>query len=229
MKHHYATTYAFTIVVAFALLVLSAITLTTHSTFTTIGWRFNEVQATPMPQEDPQRITSSVLAKNLSLVFNVANQIGDPETLEAILLQETNGGRSDMIGNKDSPVGKRSYGLMQVQVVAARDVLRRNHDLFNEYFPNRKYDNVADEEIIALLLTDPEANVKIAAYHFRYYKTLAHGNWDRTVAGYNAGIVLMHSLKRPSEFKYVVGVREKLTATVRPFNREHGLQLTQRF
>jgi hypothetical protein len=207
---------------------MSVLSTATQATFHSLEWKFNEARAT---QEDIQReAVSDQLAENLSLVFNVGKEIGDAETLQAILLQETHGGMiPSLIGNKDSPVGKRSYGLMQVQVCAARSILSRNSELVDAYFPDRTYKSLADEEIIAVLLTNKEANVRIAAYHFKLYKSLAKGNWARTVAGYNAGEVLMQKLQHPEQFGYVVEVKQKLTTTVKQFNKDHGLQLTQRF
>jgi hypothetical protein len=118
---------------------------------------------------------------------------------------------------------------MQVQTVAARSIFERYPSVFETYFPDRRYSSVADEEIIALLLTDNEANVKIAAYHFKLYKSLAKGDWARTVAGYNAGIGTALTMLHPSEFGYVKDVKLKISNIVRPFNERHGLQLTQRF
>jgi hypothetical protein len=229
MKQHYPVTITTASTILFVVVLICALATATRSTFTSLQWRFNEAQAAQETQEYAPIITNASLAENLSLVFNISKQVGDPETLQAILLQETNGGRSELIGNKNSPVGKRSYGLMQLQVCAAREVLERNPDLFKSYFPGRKYSSVADEEVIALLLTNRKANVTMAAYHFKYYKKLAGGDWDKTVAGYNAGVVLMLKIKHPEEFGYVKDIRQKLTSTVRPFNREHGLQLTPRF
>jgi hypothetical protein len=118
---------------------------------------------------------------------------------------------------------------MQVQTVAARSIFERHPDLFAIHFPGRKYSSVADEEIIALLLTDKKANVKIAAQHFKLYKSLCKGDWACTVVGYNAGIGTALTMVHPSEFGYVKDVKSKISNTVRPFNEQHGLQLTQRF
>lgn len=226
MKQYYPLTAITASTIVFVLLLICTLSTATRATFSSLQWKFNEVQAA---QEDLQPIIGEQLANNLSLVFNVGKEVGDPETLQAILLQETNGGRSELIGNKTSPVGKRSYGLMQVQVCVARSIFERNPDLFDVYFPDRKYSSIADEEIIALLLTNKEANIRIAAYHFKLYKALARGDWAKTVAGYNAGVVLMQKIAHPTEFGYVKDVKLKLTTTVRRFNREHKLQLTERF
>lgn len=175
----------------------------------------------------PFRMFNMTFAETMKKVFTVGREIGHPETLQAILLQETAGGRSAAIGNKNSPVGKRSYGLMQVQVVAARSILERNPSVLKRYFPERTYVSLFDEEIIALLLTNDEANIRIAAHHFNLYLKLSDGDWDRAVAAYNAGIGGVERIPEPAEFPYVIDVKAKLEEVVRPFNRKHSLQLSR--
>lgn len=165
------------------------------------------------------------MTDNLLIVFYVGKEVGNPETLQAILMQESGGRAHNAVGNTNSPVGKRSYGLMQVQLAAARSVLQRYPKVYNKYFAGRKYGSVMDEEIIALLLTNDEANARIAAYHFKLYLTMSDGDWDRAVAAYNAGIGGVENIPNPSEYQYVVDVREKMADVVRPFNQKHGLKL----
>lgn len=168
------------------------------------------------------------ISANLKKVYMVAREVGHPDTLQAILLLETRGGKTVPIGNRESPVGKRSYGLMQVQVVAARSILQRNPSLVVRYFPDRTYNSVLDEEIIALLLTNDEANIRIAAHHFKLYLQLSDGDWDRAVAAYNVGIGGVKNIPDPAKFEYVIKIKAKLEEDVRPFNRKNGLLLTQR-
>lgn len=183
------------------------------------------VEQTVQPSADvPEGMTD-----HLKTVFMVGREVGNPETLQAILMQETNGGRSERIGNKNAPIGKRSYGLMQVQVVAARSVLERFPVLLDKYFEGRKYGSLMDEEIIALLLSNDEANVRIAAYHFKLYMQLSGGDWNRAVAAYNMGIGGAQKIDNHSEYGYVQEVKRKLETVVRQFNRNNGLQLTQRY
>lgn len=166
---------------------------------------------------------SKSLADNMKMVFAIGREVGNPETLQAILLKETSGGTSILIGNRNSPVGKRSYGVMQVQVVAARSVLQRYPKVFARYFPNRTYNSVLDEEVIALLLTNNEANIRIAAHHFQLYLSLCEGDWEKAVAAYNAGIGAVQNIAVPAEFQYVIDVKNKIETIVRPFNDKHGL------
>lgn len=186
------------------------------------------VEVAPVPETPmtaPEVIKRGGIADNLLTVFHVGREVGNPETLQAILIQES-GGAPAAVGNKASPVGKRSYGLMQVQVNAARSVLQRNPKLVKQYFKGRSYGSLVDEEIIALLIMNDEANVRIAAYHFRIYFKLCGGDLDKTVAAYNAGIGGVEAIPNPSEFQYVISIKEKLQDVVRPFNQKHGLRLS---
>jgi hypothetical protein len=193
---------------------------------------------TPLPtQEIPSGVPASppetlkarynrVIASNLKKVYSISKAFGHPETMQAILMQESGGGISHPVGNLDSPIGKRSYGIMQVQVVAARSILSRYPGIFDQYFPHRKYSTVTDEEIIALLLMNDEANIHIAAQHFNLYYRLSNGDWHTAVAAYNMGIG--NALKRENhgEYPYVVEVERRIQEVIKPFNRQHKLPLT---
>jgi len=227
MKHTHRFTIMAASVVLFAVVLMSGLALATNNvSFDNPLWRFK--QASDVVEIQQVKVEPE-LASNMKLVFSVGKEVGEPETLEAILLQETDGGRSSMIGNKESPVGKRSYGLMQVQVIAARDVFERHPDIFVRYFPKHKYRSISDEEIIALLLTDKEANARIAAYNFRDDLEQANGDVNKALVGYNAGFKIANRIKHHDQFDYVIGVRSKLNKIVKPFNQQHGLQLTERF
>jgi hypothetical protein len=169
---------------------------------------------------------SSVIKQNMLKVRTIAKEVGHHETMQAILLQETNGGTSHPVGNLKSPIGKRSYGIMQVQLVAGRSVLERRPELAERYFPDRKLSSVMDEEIIALLLSNDEANIRIAVHHFDIYHKLSKGNWMKAVAAYNMGIG--NALKRASfdDVPYVKSIQKRISTTVKPFNKSNPGQLT---
>lgn len=238
MTHpHHFTNIAVILSITFLILIGGASTGSNAMSF--IDPSINTIEDTdPLQPKDspvttvvsvPAGIFASTLTQNMKTVFAVGREIGHPETLQAILLKETRGGQTEPIGNKGSPVGKRSYGLMQVQTVAARSVFQRFPEVYQRYFPTRKYNTIADEEIIALLLTNDEANIRIAAYHFQLYLRLSGGNWNKAVAAYNTGIGAVERIGDPAVFPYVVDVRAKIATEVREFNRKHQLQLTQRF
>jgi hypothetical protein len=225
MKKFHHVTNVTALVILFAVFFVSGVAATTSEIqFQDPAWKFKQASIdTPAIQATKDSVATS----NLKLVFEIGKEVGNPETLQAILMQETDGGRSSMIGNVDSPVGKKSYGLMQVQVCAARSVFQRVPSVFEKYFPGRTYKSIVDEEIIALLITNKEANARIAAHHFRIYMAMSGGNWDRAVASYNAGIGT--HMVHYDKFVYVVGVKDKMNNIVKPFNKQNGLQLTQRY
>lgn len=172
---------------------------------------------------DKGKAVTQSMAEHLRTVFEIGSEVGNPETLQAMLLQETNGGSSERIGGKNLPVSKRSYGLMQVQIVAARSVLQRYPELMERYFPDRTYRSIADKEIISLLLNNDEANVRIAAHHFKLYMQLSKGNWNKAVAAYNMGIGNAQKINNHGDVQYVRNIKLKLTTIVRPFNRNNEL------
>ena len=163
---------------------------------------------------------------NLLLVRDIAKEFGHHETMQAILMQESNGGNANPVGNLNSPSGKRSYGIMQVQPVAGRFVLSRTPSLAAKYFPGRKVSSITDKEIITLLLTNDEANVRIAVHHFNIYLSIVKGNWSKAVAAYNMGIG--NALKRASveDVAYVKSIRSRIVKHIKPFNKAHPGTLT---
>jgi hypothetical protein len=187
-------------------------------------------QSTPVEGSSPAANTTPIaykvlanktIATNMKKVHHIAKEFGHHETMQAILLQESNGGTSAPVGNVNSPMGKRSYGLMQVQLVAARSILSRYPNVAERYFPNRKISSVTDEEVIALLLRNDEANIRIAVYHFDLYLTLSNGNWYKAVAAYNMGIGNANKRTTFDDIPYVKSIKTRIHTTVKPFNAQN--------
>jgi len=174
----------------------------------------------------PEPSRTNIQSVNLRTAFLVGQEVGNPETLQAILMQESNGGLAGNVGNLSSPIGKRSYGVMQVQLSAARSVLTRTPQLMNTYFPTREYKSLADEEIIALLITNAEANIRIAAHHLKIYMAISKGDWNKAVAAYNVGIGGVERIPEPAEYHYVINIKQIINNMVKPFNHKHQLRLS---
>jgi Transglycosylase SLT domain len=151
-------------------------------------------------------------------IHSIGQQYGTTELLQAISLQETNGGTSDLVGSRHLSPINRSYGIMQVQIGTARSILSRDLALKETLFPGQSTKNISNQQLITLLMENDEANITIAAKVLQLYTTLCKGNIDKAVAAYNMGIGAVESLKHPSSFKYVVEVKNKLRTIVRPFN-----------
>jgi len=166
---------------------------------------------------------SSEQIKLITLAHNIGSEIGYPETVQALLLQETQAGKyGNRIGDTHLPIGKRSYGIMQMKVGTAKLVLAKYPDLMSTYFPNRDINLIHDEEIITKLMKDDTFALKLGAYNFLREKELAKG-WTRGVAAYNLGHHGAKKLIQPREFKYTQEVIQKLNTRVRPLNRVLGL------
>lgn len=176
---------------------------------------------------DKGKALTQTAAEHLRTVFLIGSEVGHPETLQAMLLQETNGGLSDRVGARHEPAHRRSYGLMQVQIVAARSVLQRFSEVMDKYFPNRNVRSVTDREIVSLLLDNDEANVRIAAYHFNLYMKLSNGNWNKAVAAYNMGIGNAMKINNHGDVRYVREIKQKLATVVKVFNRNNELTHNQ--
>jgi hypothetical protein len=160
----------------------------------------------------------------LKTSYAIANQVDVPPTIvQAILLQESKAGNvKSLVGSRGAGVGNRSYGVMQMKVEAARSVMSRTPKLVSKYFPNRSYSSITDEEVIALMLTNHEANIRMACYHLKLYHSMMH-DWDATIVAYNMGI---GNAKKTLVFDtnpYLISVQNYMNTTVPSFNSKHNL------
>ncbi len=148
----------------------------------------------------------------LTQTYNIGLEYGDQQfaaTLQAVLLQETIAGQLGRIGHMTAPVGKRSYGVMQVKVSAARDVLRK-HKEFGKFR--------SDEELIIALMTDDEFNIRIAS-RFLNHLISKTDSIEAALVAYNIGLRASRKISRPDEFKYVLRTQLNLGEVVQHFNK----------
>lgn len=111
----------------------------------------------------------------------IAREVGKEEnlslTLMSICMQETHCGEIGPVGHKSVGVGLRSYGLLQIKVSAARDVLKVHPEL-------GEFDT--DEELISKLLTDNWFNMTVGKEYFKLLKKRGM-SWREAVTAYNLG------------------------------------------
>ena len=159
------------------------------------------------------------------LAYKVGRELaGAPETIQAILLVETYAGRhGDRVGDRHLPIGRRSYGVMQVKADTARKVLRSYPRMAAKYFEGRHLDEVTDEEIIAKLLGDDEFCIRIGTLNFVLERRLADNDWTKGVVAYNTGSVGLKSVVNPDTFVYTQKIKQKIAHEIKPFNKEMGL------
>lgn len=119
------------------------------------------------------------------LAAKIGQQHGVGDIMKRILKQESNNGKADLVGGTHLPVGKRYYGVMQMKVVAVREVMRKRPEFTKKYFTGSK--NIPDEFVIAKLITDNEFSIEAATLYYTYMKKLAKRDTYLAVAAYNQG------------------------------------------
>ena len=147
----------------------------------------------------------------LRMAYNIGYRDGgktQARLVQAVLLQETIAGQLGRLGHLSAPLGKRSYGVMQVKVVAARDVLRHRPQLGSFS---------TDDQLITRLITDDEFNIRIASAYLKYLRHVTRSNHKALVA-YNIGRNAARRVMDASDFKYVQRVERYLAVVVSRYN-----------
>jgi hypothetical protein len=155
-------------------------------------------------------LTSEQLAL-LGTAYAIGYQDGGKEQarlVQAVLLEETIAGQLGRLGDLSAPMGKRSYGVMQVKVAAARDVLRHRPRLGSF---------ISDEQLITRLITDDEFNIRVASAYLKHLRRLTGDDHEALVA-YNVGMNGARRVSNVSDFKYVQGVERYLSEVVQRYN-----------
>jgi|GEM_PF-6241798 len=162
----------------------------------------------------------SVFHDLMRLTHHYGSLIGFPETMQAILLQETQGGR--IRTNKHQEIYEwAAYGVMQIQPKTAQYTL--------ECILHK--DEIPDENTIKLMLkTNDNFNIHLSTVYFKYLydKYVSRGNhtgvaWRMAVLAYNIGPGKLKSHGMawdPNE--YLDGIRKNLKV-VRAYNNAYGL------
>jgi hypothetical protein len=147
----------------------------------------------------------------LGMAYNIGDEDGGKthaKLVQAVLLQETIAGQLGRLGHLSAPLGKRSYGVMQVKVAAARDVLRHRPQL--GYFRT-------DEQLITRLITDDEFNIRIASAYLKYLRRYM-GSDHQALVAYNIGLNAARRVMDAGDFKYVQNVERYLAIVVQRYN-----------
>ena len=173
------------------------------------------------PEEKPIPGFSKHAAEILKIAYDRGNEFGYPETIQAIALKETLAGTYfQRIGDTNLPVGKRSYGVMQVKVATVRYVFKHFPKLRFKYFGKVK--KIPAEEIISLMLNNDPANISVAAKYFQLL-TEKTKNWSAAVVAYNQGLGGLQNIDNPENFAYTQKISKLIHHRVRPFNKLAGL------
>lgn len=152
-------------------------------------------------------------------LLNIAHKIGmndgtseHASLLQAILMQETQAGHYGRIGDTDAPVGKRSYGVMQIKLITTRDVLKRYPEMGRFK---------TDEELIIKLMTDDHFNISIASLHLLGLRNSTK-RYAQAVMAYNTGLSKARRHWYPEKFRYVKKIGVYIDKVITPFNKRFG-------
>lgn len=157
----------------------------------------------------------------LEQAYLIAKEDGhkDPEVLQGILLQESRAGRLKSYKVAGQEFGLKTnlryYGIVQMKLSAARDVLKAYPELKEEF----DIQTDTDEEVIANLILNDEFAISVASKYLiilnkRYH--IAPGN--NMIAAYNQGPRGSRKISDTSQFGYVKGVRDNI--------RQHAVATT---
>lgn len=127
----------------------------------------------------------------------------NPEVIQSILLQETHAGGLKVY--KVANPGPQAYfGVGQIKLAAARDVLSRYPDLYQKFgFHTR-----TDDEIKANLILNDEFNITIMTKYVKMLQTQYGYTGRQLVNAYNRGPGGVHAVD--DNFHYAVGAERKL-------------------
>ncbi|MDH5182592.1 MAG: hypothetical protein OEX12_01760 [Gammaproteobacteria bacterium] len=164
-------------------------------------------------------LTNNWMTKEQVRLLNIAHNIGMDDSskehanlLQAILMQETHAGHYGRIGDTDAPVGKRSYGVMQIKLITARDVLKKHPDMGNFN---------TDEELLIKLMTDDYFNISIASKHLLVLRNNSK-RYAQAVMAYNTGLSKAKRHWYPEKFRYVKKITLYIDKVITPFNKRFG-------
>lgn len=125
----------------------------------------------------------------LSLAYDIALKDGhsQPHLLQAIILKESNAGemKSYKVAGHESGLrpNERYYGLGQIKLAAAKDVIKRYPKLLIDF----DFHTRTDEEIISKLIENDKFNITIASRYLLILKSLGYDTVKYLALAYNQG------------------------------------------
>ena len=155
--------------------------------------------------------------KLMNVAYQEGNKIGYPETIQGLLLRETNGGRYR--GAAKATQNDPCYGVMQIKLDTAKFVLAKIWGL-------SKSDLLPDHQLRLKIRDDDAFNIKIATSYFKYLLSRFSGpaQWDKAVLSYNFGPYhLQWDDKAYDPDGYVKSVRSLINTDVQKFNSVHNI------
>lgn len=159
-------------------------------------------------------LTSNQIA-TLKLAHQIAlNESLNPRTVKAIAFQESKAGGMNgyQVGGREFKVSPSNlyYGIMQIKLSTALDVLRFNPSLKTEYGINER----SSAKIIELLKNDKAFNILIGAKYLTILKNVyGYRSEDAMILAWNRGPGGARN-HNPSKHWYVLGIKEILHSKI---------------
>ena len=128
-------------------------------------------------------------AELLSMAYDIAKKDGheQPQLLQGIILQESKAGDMSSYKVAGQEMGlktnMRYYGVAQIKLAAARDVLAKWPDLISQF----EFHTNTDEEIIAKLIENDRFNLAIASKYLLIMKSYGYSTIKQLATAYNQG------------------------------------------
>lgn len=125
----------------------------------------------------------------LALAYEIAKRDGHkyPQLLQGIILQETKAGElaSYKVAGHDLglAVNQRYYGVAQIKLAAAQDVLAKYPKLKSEF----NFQTQTDEEIIAKLIENDRFNLSVASKYLLILRGYGYDTIGQLALAYNQG------------------------------------------
>jgi hypothetical protein len=128
-------------------------------------------------------------AKLLSMAYQIAKEDGHryPQILQGIILQETHAGelRHYKVAGQEFGLktNERYYGVGQIKLSVAKDVLKRYPQLKDKF----NFNTEMDEEIIAKLIEDDRFNLTVASKYLLILRDHGYDTIKQLALAYNQG------------------------------------------
>lgn len=158
----------------------------------------------------PKHITSRQ-AEILSLAYSIAKKDGhkQPQILQGIVLQESGAGQLKIYKVAGQEFGLKSneryYGVAQIKLAAARDVLNAYPSLMKQF----NFHTSTDEEVIAKLIENDAFNLAVASKYLLILQRYGYDTIRQLALAYNQGPGGARS-KDPDTFHYSNGVMKHI-------------------
>lgn len=132
---------------------------------------------------------SSRQTRILAMAYEIAKRDGHkhPQLLQGIVLQETKAGAmaSYKVAGQEAGLGpnQRYYGVAQIKLAAAQDVLTRYPGLKQEF----NFQTQTDEEVIAKLIENDRFNLSVASKYLLILRGYGYDTIGQLALAYNQG------------------------------------------